>query len=674
MKWLNNILMFVLLSLSCTAIAQTAPVSIAGSLTVSNSIVDNDQKYNQFGPSVVLSYSAVRGDVVPAGTGNKAILGTTEYKDHVVWPKDEFSYYVSPVTDFVNAGNQSVPSYVPDKDVNGNPRIYNGRIDIGAVEYSMIFNRGNGIWNNIAKWNVGRIPTEHDVVTVVNEVTVTNPDAVSKSIILIGEAGKIYIDTLAQLEVKTTINNTNPDKIHIKASATSPNGTLIFRNPYSAPVSATVEMYSMAYINENLPDDDLDKFNWQFFGIPMRSLSPLPPEPDTGWYIRWLREDLTGYSKWQNLTVNDMLTSFRGYELAQPGEKIYTFKGILENRDTTIALTKSAVPYYAGQHLLANPYTASINISDMVFGVNTEATVYIYHSGSYADWNEDQENGRLGTGRGQYLAVPQNAASLILPAIPSMQGFIVRATANQGSVSIPYVSATRNTTRQRAKKISPVNPYLAVELSGQRALDRVWLLYESTASKQFDNGWDGFKMFSKEGSAMIYANEPAGDLQVNTVNDFNDIYLHFVPGKDDNYTLKIVNSNMNEVYPDLYLIDMQEGKVIDVQPDTTFYSFSVTESGMSPNRFKITTSSDTNLSGDDLIKIYSVDDRRVIIHNLTENNGIYALYDVAGRILKTGSLKAGAYSSFNVQDNGGVMILKANAGAVHKTEKILIRK
>ncbi|MEA4974340.1 MAG: hypothetical protein VB046_01235 [Paludibacter sp.] len=666
--------MFVLLSLSCAVIAQTAPVSIAGSLSVSNSIVDNDQKYDQFGSSVVLTYSAVRGDVVPAGTGNKAILGTTEYKDHVTWPKDEFSYYVSPVTDFVNAGNQTVPSYVPDKDVNGNPRVYNGRIDIGAVEYSMIFDRGNGVWNNIAQWNVGRIPTEHDVVTVVNEVTVTNVDAVSKSIISIGEAGKIQIDTMAQLEVKTTINNTSPDKIHIKASATSPNGTLIFRNPYSEPVSASVDMYSMAYINENLPDDDLDKFNWQFFGIPMRSLSPLPPDPDTGWYIRWLKEDSTGYNKWQNLTVNDVLTSFRGYELAQQDEKMYTFKGILENRDTTILLSKSAVPYYAGQHLLANPYTASINISDMVFGANTEATVYIYHSGSYADWNEDQESGRLGTGRGQYLAVPQNAASMILPAIPSMQGFIVRATANQGSVSIPYASATRNTTRQRARKIYPINPYLTVELSDQRVLDRVWLLYEPTAGKQFDNGWDGYKMFSKEGTAMIYANEPAGDLQVNTVSDFNDIYLHFLPGKNDNYTLRIVNSNMREVYPDLYLVDIHEGKVVNIQPDTTIYNFSVTGTGTSPNRFKITTGSDPNLSGDDLIKIYSVDDSGVIIHNLTEENGTYALYDIAGRMLKAGELKAGAYSSFKVQHNAGVMILKANVGAVHKTEKILIRK
>ncbi|MDD4490116.1 MAG: hypothetical protein PHD30_06400 [Paludibacter sp.] len=667
--------MFVLLSISCTAIAQTAPpVSMAGNLSVSNTIVDNDLKYGQLGPSVVVTYSAVRGNVIPSGTGNKAILGTTEYKDPVAYTKDEFSYYVSPVSDFMNTGNQNVPVYVPDKDINGNPRVYNGRIDIGAVEYSMIFNRGNGNWQSISKWNIERIPTVHDIVTVLNEVTVINTDAVCKSIILIGNNGKIIIDTLSQLDVNTTINNTNKDKIHIKASSSSPNGTLIFHNSYAAPVSATVEMYSMAYINENLPDDDLDKFNWQFFGIPMRTLSPLPPDPYSSWYVRWFREDSIGYDKWQSITANDMLTSFKGYEVVQPEEKIYTFKGILENKDTTIILNKSDVPYYAGQHLLANPYTASIRINDMVFGSNTEATVYLYHSGSYADWDVDPENGRLGTGRGQYLAVPQNVSEMILPSIPSMQGFIVRATANNGSVSIPYASATKNVSRQRIKKTAQINPHLTVELFNQHVLDRVWLIYEPTASKQFDNGWDGYKLINEGNAALIYANGPAGNLQVNTVDDFKEIYLHFVPGKKEFYKLKLINNNIEDVFSDLYLIDLQENRIVKIGSDTTIYTFSSASKDKNQNRFKITTQYDSKYKAEDQIKIFCVNDYRFIIQNLTDQDGYYALYDVSGRLFKQKELKAGSDTSFIIDHSSGVMILKAVAGSAQKTEKILIRK
>jgi hypothetical protein len=599
MKWLNNILILVLLSLNNTAIAQIAPVSIAGNLTVSNSIVDNDQKYDQFGPSVVLTYSAVRGDVVPAGTGNQAILGTTEYKDHVAFTKSAFSYYLSPVADFMNAGSESVG--VPVNDINGNPRVYNGQIDIGAVEYSMIFNRGDGSWGNLNRWNVSRVPTEYDVVTVLDAVMVSASDAVCKSIIEIGSSGKITIDTASQLEVKTTINNTDANKIHIKASQDSPNGTLIFRNPTSFPVSATVEMYSMAYIDENLEDDDQGKFNWQYFGIPMRSLSALPPDGE--WWVRKLNETSTEYDKWEFLTANDMLSSFRGYEVVQAEERIYTFKGVLENRDTTLVLTKSAVPFYAGQHVLSNPYTAAVNISDMVFGDNTEATVYVYNSGSYADWNADQGNGRLGTGRGQYLAVPQNAAPIIYPEIPSMQGFIVKATTGNGSVTIPYVSATKNVSQQRVKS-AYLFPHLTVELQSQHSFDRVWLLYEPTASKHFDNGWDGYKIMNKDKTAaMIYANEPAGNLQVNTVSDFNNMYLHFVPGKDDSYTLKIANNNIDEVYPSLYLIDLHEQKTLPIASDTTRYNFSTTNLDYSNNRFRIVTDLDASNGVLEKIKI-----------------------------------------------------------------------
>jgi len=663
--------MFILLSTCFAAKAQTLPVSVAGNLSVSNSIVDNDQKYNQLGASVTINYSAVRGDVVPAGTGNYAILGTTEYIDPVALPVDEYSYFLSPLTDFVNAGNQSVPVYVPDKDINGNPRVYDGRIDIGAVEYAMIFNRGNGDWSSNVKWNIGRVPTEHDLVTIIDQATVTATDAVCKSIISIGNVGRIYVEPATQLDVKTSINNSDANKILIKASANTPNGTLIFHNPASSPVSASVEMYSMAYEDENLDENDPGKYNWQYFGVPMRSQSAIPP--DGSWRVRSFNETLSVFDKWENLTANDVLTSFKGYEVVQLEEKIYTFKGILENRDTTITLNKTTGVPYAGQHLLSNPYTASIKISDMVFGNNTEATVYIYNSGSYADWNADPDHGRLGTGRGQYLAVPQNAANLILPEIPSMQGFIVRATANNGSVSIPYASATRNVSPQRAKKLYQ-NPHLTVELQSKHVYDRVWLLYEPTASKFFDNGWDGHKFISNDASAAIYANEPAGNLQVNTVNEFNDMYLHFKAGKDDLYTLKIVNNHLDEVYPSLFLIDLQDNKVVEIRPDTTVYTFVPGDPGKSNNRFKFSTNPDLGNEKENLIKIYSTGDYHVVIQNLTDENGSYALYDVSGRLLKQDGLKAGSYTSFTIENAWGVMILRAWAGESQKMEKILIRK
>jgi hypothetical protein len=63
----------------------------------------------------------------------------------------------------------------------------------------------------------------------------------------------------------------------------------------------------------------------------------------------------------------------------------------------------------------------------------------------------------------------------------------------------------------------------------------------------------------------------------------------------------------------------------------------------------------------------------VVIHNLTDEKGVCAIYDVSGRLLKQHDLQAGSYTTFTVENITGVLILHALAGTTQKTEKILIR-
>ncbi|MDO9634133.1 MAG: hypothetical protein Q7J05_03695 [Paludibacter sp.] len=648
--------------------AQQPIGGVSGSLTVKNSYIYNDPDYPETGSAVQISYSAVRAGTAPPGAGNIALSSESDYEDQLVVPNNTSSYYLSPLSILVNAGSSD--SGLPQKDINGNERIYDGIIDIGPVEYSMIFKNGNGNWNSSAGWNVGRIPNEYDIVTVLDETSVTVSDAVCKSIIQIGNSGKIIIEPASQLEVKTTINNTNANNILVKASTLSPNGTLIFQNALSSPVSATVEMHSVAFVDENLEQDDDAKFNWQYFGIPMRTLAAIPSF-EGAWVRKW-NEASIEFSKWEELTIYDILTSFKGYEIVQNEEKIYTFQGVLENKDTTIVLSKSGVPYYSGQHVLSNPYTASIKIEDIVFGNNTEATVYVYNSGSYDDWNADSGNGRLGTDRGQYLAVPQNAASLILPEIPSMQGFIVRATSNNGSITIPYASASQNVQKQRVKKISHT-PYLRVDLAGSKSSDRLWLLHEPNASRNFDNGWDGYKIFKGDASAVIYFRESAGNLQVNTVDDFNHINLDFKPGKDSEYSLTLVNNGLNDIYPEMYLVDLFDNKVVEIGADTTRYNFS-SGNYKKTNRFRIMSRrvEVDEIQSVDLIEIYYTDNH-ILIQNLTTETGMIDLYDMSGRLLLQQKMEQGV-NSLTVKNTDEIVLLKAYAGNERIIKKILLKQ
>ena len=135
---------------------------VAGTLTVKNSIIYNDLKFKQIGPNVSISNSAVRGSTPPNGGGN-LLFSNTGFKDVVV-PTNTLSYYLLPLSSLVNKGVNI--GYLSTKDINGNDRTYDGNVDIGAVEYSMISKNPNSNWTTASDWRIGRVPTANDIVTI----------------------------------------------------------------------------------------------------------------------------------------------------------------------------------------------------------------------------------------------------------------------------------------------------------------------------------------------------------------------------------------------------------------------------------------------------------------------------------------------------------------------------
>lgn len=257
-----------------------------------------------------------------------------------------------------------------------------------------------------------------------------------------------------------------------------------------------------------------------------------------------------------------------------------------------------------------------------------------------------------------------------------MQGFVVRATANSGSVTIPYSSYTKNAGAQRIKSQDRVLPHLLVELHGDNTMDRAWLFHEPSSSKFFDNGWDGYKIIKDNStSAAIYFNEPAGDLQVNTINDFSDVDLHFKEGIDEAYTIKIINKDVDELYPSLYLVDLYENKLTEIRSDTTCYSFGKVYN-KSNERFKIININNDELDSDPkLINIYNINQCYVVVQNLTEEDGYCVAYDMSGRLLKQQALPAKKRTSFDLDNNyTGIVLVRAIAGDAVETGKFLIRR
>ena len=119
--------------------------------------------------------------------------------------------------------------------------------------------------------------------------------------------------------------------------------------------------------------------------------------------------------------------------------------------------------------------------------------------------------------------------------------------------------------------------------------DQMWVFTVSTCTRNFDNGWDGYKMLGTSMAPQIYAEEAAGNFQVDAVPDANNTYISFTAGVDTTYTMTFTNDNLVAYYQKMYLIDSVANKTIDIYSTGTTYTFTATNT-VPMKRFKMATS------------------------------------------------------------------------------------
>ncbi|MEI7501953.1 MAG: T9SS type A sorting domain-containing protein [Paludibacter sp.] len=494
-------------------------------------------------------------------------------------------------------------------------------------------------------------------------------------------SGKLLtIPPAKQLNVIGTItNNAGPSGLYIQSSSSAANGSLIFHNTYSSPVSATVEMYSKA--NWNLSDTIGSKYRWQYFGIPFRTMVA-DPNFNGGYVRKWNQYGTTTSNHWIQQGNDSTLTSFVGYEICQAAPKTYIFSGQLENRDFSsgqLAYTSSAL--YPGQHIFANPYTAAIDITKLSFGTQTEATVYFYNTGTFGQWI-DIASGIWGNNPGQYLSVPKNLAGFLpgLPSqIPSMQAILIKAMSNSSlaTYGISYSSViTANTEQQRIKQltdsISNDKVYTLIDVKGIDTADRIWLFSQPNCSHKFDNGWDGEKLSGSAFCSQLFAMEKDGNYQVDAVDDMNNTDLGFQAGQDNEYKLTFTHINTLKQYAGILLLDMVENKTIDITPSGSTYTFNANSTTAPVKRFKIITlNSQESISGNtsQITIFYAA--KTAFIKNLSNQDGQWILYDISGHVVSTSSFAANAITTLT-ETKSGVYILKAITSKEVVTQKIII--
>jgi hypothetical protein len=558
-------------------------------------------------------------------------------------------------------------------------------------------------WNTGSNWTAGVVPADGADVeystgtpypAAANDLKLDQDRTIGN--LINATTKKLIIPTGLSLKVNGSIQTGGfDDRIVIKtrtASPSVPNGSLIFPNAYG--VHATVEMYSRAYKGPvvTLPDETSYSYNWQFFGIPLTQVTADPTF--AGSYVRIYNESQPGErTKWTQLTNSSILYPFKGYEITQKDSTTIYFRGELVNRSTTISLpyTTTTGVFEQGQHILSNPYTAAIDVRKLIFGSDTERTVYLYTTGSFANWY----NSGGGTtyddtsaSAGQYLAIPQRVAGIedgLTNDIPSMSSFLVKATdtsgAKPGSVTINYGSVVfKNAHPQRVKSTPSANLSATdlvstkIDLIGQHYSDRMWIFTEPSCTKNFDNGWDGRKILGSSLAPQIFAVEPDGDYQVNSVDDMHNTDIAFQPGDEVEYTMKFTNENIKRKYAGVYLVDLVENKTVDVTESGSTYQFATAPASEPNKRFKIITRYYEKNAPDieSSVKIFTARNT-VFIQNLSASSGECTLYDILGRAIIKKTYGPNSVTEVGVNLTQGAYVTTAITNGEKVSKRVIVQ-
>lgn len=542
-------------------------------------------------------------------------------------------------------------------------------------------------WGNENNWTAGFVPATGDNVeyaTIQNFGAIAMRDLVLDRDRTIGSLinqtqRRLIVPAGKELMVNYIIQTDgNTDRIHIQSDSLQANGTLIFNNPPSLPVFATVAMFSKASFDLTQPVNN--RFRWQFFGIPVRTMTAYPTL--AGAFVRRKIETGTAiYNHWIPLTNDSVMRPFVGYEITQAAPKIYFFRGELVNTNFNsgiLAVTSGAL--YPGQHLFSNPYTAAINIRQIGFGTSVEKVVYLYQTGTFTDW---QINPRGLAYSGSHRSIPANLAGMggIASQVPSMSSFLVQVNAQDANafVTIDYqLATTKNTDRQLIRRNYTTNApdelalsYTIVDVVGQRSADRLWLFTNEKFTSQFDNGYDGRKLLINSGQVQFFAHQDDGIFEVSAINHLNNMSLSLLPGDEAAYELRFTHEHTQPFDHQIFLHDRYENRLVDITQNGTVYRFNTLSDTTRriQNRFTIYTNSFENEAVVEKVKFSRVADKFHVL-NFHNENAQVLVYNVSGQLLHADSLQPNAITSIAVQ-NQSILIVKVVFPNATITRKML---
>ena len=505
-------------------------------------------------------------------------------------------------------------------------------------------------------------------------------------------------------------NETDKDKLVMKTSTDGKKvGTFILNNENACTtkVFASVEFKPLGkYLPGNMAKDDKDntspdfgnkvyaEFDWQYIGIPVKEIkkSPVFKGAKVRLYDETKNDDNHYYQKWIDVMPTDNMTAFKGYEIApvlDGSDVVRQIQGELNlcNQEITLtrqadivkaskATTQDAKRYGLGYNIVGNSFMAGVDINKIKLesgetGVDMDNTVYIYTTGSWDDWKN--QNGQSVKVKGGYEAVNIDKAGEggITRTLAPMQGFMVKYnnpvySTKTGTLTIPYTGLQSKSEPLRAKSFVMDGDFnrgsVMVTMDNGKVVDKFWTYQEEDATPAYDSQLEGEKL--NMGEPSVFATTTDGkNVQISSLPSLIGSKFSVETAKDETYNMELNTWSLN--YQNLKLVDLKTKTVIPFDNGKARYFFTATVDGIEHNRFMFADTPETDyekvmgaVTGIDNVSI-------------TLTKGEAELFNLSGAKIGTFSLPLDA-KKLKGQVPSGVYLIKATDGTNVQTSKIVI--
>ncbi len=425
-------------------------------------------------------------------------------------------------------------------------------------------------WNEEDNWSPACVPTiEHDVV-IDKPVVVNITDAKAKSVKIYNKestthtgkltigAGKALVvaEDIKKTEDGSTKIATTADVLHIEAGdGLTGNGALVWGTS-GTPGDAQVDFYTAALgVKGNTTSKN------QYIGTPFSNDQQVLYQFYYSWVYKIEYSD-DGEPYWTPLASDAAMNEFEGYDLisAYNAATTYQMEGTLvSNGNVTLTTGTTPALYYNGssktENVLANSWVAPIKINTMDATnnfSNVEGTIYIFNMGSETDGS-----GGTGGGAGNYSTYTIGSAGETV--IPSMQSFSVYTTGSSPSLTLNYTNSVKtpvangtmnSANRAPARNLADEMDLLKLNVASENGWgDELKFYIHEDFTNEFENGWDGHKMFGYPEAPQLYAVSNDGELAVACVPTAENNVIAFTPGSEDNeYTFSFTYDGDEEYY------------------------------------------------------------------------------------------------------------------------------